>query len=176
MEEELDDWGIVTREQEAAFLAQTAHESSSFNVLAENLNYSADRLNVIFPKYFKNRDPRPYHRNPEAIANLVYANRMGNGDTDSGDGYRYRGRGILQVTGKSNYMHCSLALFGQDDVLVDAPDLLLHKPNALGSALWYWQENKLETVTNFTLLTKKINGGTIGLAHRQELFAKFLNV
>lgn len=165
-----------TKEQIAGFLAQTGHESSSFNVLAENLNYSGDRLMVVFPKYFKGKDVSKYNRNPTAIANLVYANRMGNGDEASGDGYKFRGRGILQVTGKTNYMRCSEYLFGHDDTLLEDPDMLLLPEHALGSALWFWKTNKLETVTDFVVLTKKINGGVVGLDHRTELYGKLLKV
>lgn len=166
--------GFTTKQHVAAFLAQTAHESSSYNTLSENLNYSGERLNIIFPKYFKNRDVSKFHRNPEAIANVVYANRMGNGDESSGEGYKFRGRGILQVTGKVNYMKCSEFLFGTDNTLVEDPDLLLLKEHALGSALWFWTANKLTSVSDFVLLTKKINGGTIGLEHRTELYNKAL--
>lgn len=176
---ELPEHGFETTRQVAAFLAQCAHESAEFNTLAENLNYSADRLRVVFPKYFRNFSPsqmQHFHRNPEAIANVVYANRMGNGDTASGDGYSFRGRGILQVTGKSSYMHCSDYLFGSDTILLDDPDLLLTKPNALGSALWYWNVNDLLSVDNFTLMTKKINGGVNGLLQRQEVFNLALSV
>lgn len=176
---ELPEHGFETPRQVAAFLAQCAHESAEFNTLAENLNYSADRLRVVFPKYFRNFSPsqmQQYHRNPEAIANIVYANRMGNGDAASGDGYRFRGRGVLQVTGKSSYMHCSDYLFGSDTILLDDPDLLLTKPNALGSALWFWNVNDLLAVDNFTLLTKKINGGTNGLEARVEVFNLALSV
>ena len=176
LQEALPKHGIVTREQIAAFIAQTCHESSDYNVLAENLNYSGERLNIVFPKYFKNRDISKYHRNPAAIANVVYANRMGNGDEQSGDGYKYRGRGILQVTGKSNYMHCSDALFGNDETLLDEPDLLMLPEHAVESALWFWNSNKLETVNDFVLLTKKINGGTHGLAARQEVYNRVLYV
>lgn len=176
---ELPSHGFETKRQVAAFLAQTAHESADYNTLAENLNYSADRLKVVFPKYFRNFSPsqmQQYHRNPQAIANVVYANRMGNGDTSSGDGYSFRGRGVLQVTGKSSYMHCSEYLFGADTILLDDPDLLLTKPNALGSALWYWNLNDLLSVDNFTLLTKKINGGVNGLTERTNVFNIALSV
>lgn len=176
---ELPAHGFETTRQVAAFLAQTAHESADYNTLAENLNYSADRLKVVFPKYFRNFSPsqmQQYHRNPQAIANVVYANRMGNGDTASGDGYSFRGRGVLQVTGKSSYMHCSEYLFGADTILLDDPDLLLTKPNALGSALWYWNLNDLLSVDNFTLLTKKINGGVNGLTERTNVFNIALSV
>lgn len=170
LQSDLAQYGVNTVEQIAAFLAQTAHESSEYNILAENLNYSGNRLAVIFPKYFKNVDTAKFHRNPGAIANKVYANRMGNGDEASGEGYRYRGRGVLQITGKNNYAKCSSFMFGADDVLLDDPDLLLEKSTALGSAFWFWDQNKLKDVSNFILLTKKINGGTNGLPHRQELY------
>lgn len=173
---ELPKHGIVSKTQVAAFLAQTAHESSEYNTLSENLNYSGDRLNVVFPKYFKDKDVSKYNRNPEAIANVIYANRMGNGDTASGDGYKFRGRGVLQVTGKANYMKCSEYLFGSDDVLLNDPDMLILPEHALGSALWFWDANKLATVTDFILLTKKINGGTIGLEHRQSIYNKALSI
>lgn len=173
---ELPKHKIVVKEKIAAFIAQTGHESSEYNTLSENLNYSGDRLKVIFPKYFKEKDVSKYHRNPTAIANVVYANRMGNGNEASGEGYKFRGRGVLQVTGKANYMKCSEFLFGNDDILIDDPDLLLLPEHALGSALWFWSANKLVEVSDFILLTKKINGGTIGLSHRQEIYNKALSV
>lgn len=176
LEADLAQYCINTRVQIAAFLAQTAHESSEYNTLAENLNYSGARLAVVFPKYFKTVDPARFHRNPSAIANKVYANRMGNGDEASGDGYRYRGRGVLQVTGKTNYAKCSEFMFGADEVLLDDPDLLLDKSTALGSAFWFWSANRLQDVTDFILLTKKVNGGLNGLAHRQELYNRALSI
>lgn len=171
----LPGYGIETPDQIARFLAQCGHESADFNVVEENLNYSADRLKVIFPKYFRNANPQTYHRNPECIANLVYANRMGNGDERSGDGWKYRGRGVLQVTGKFNYTECSEYIFG-NDTLVKDPDLLFLPEYALRSALWYWHTRKLNAITDMTLLTKRINGGTIGLAHRLELYEKAIGV
>lgn len=176
---ELPHHGFTTNRQVAAFLAQTAHESADYNTIVENLNYSSDRLVAVFNKYFKNYTTEQllqFNRNPEAIANVVYANRMGNGDSDSGDGYKFRGRGVLQVTGKSNYMHCSEYLFGSDSVLLDEPDQLLIKSNALGSALWYWNANNLLGVDNFVLLTKKINGGVNGLEDRTKVFNIALSV
>ena len=152
------------------FIAQTAHESSDYNTLAENLNYSGDRLKIVFPKYFANKDVAKYNRNPAAIANLVYANRMGNGDEASGDGYKYRGRGVLQVTGKANYAHCSEYLFGHEDVLIDEPDLLLMKEHAIGSAEWFWRKNNLMNYSDVAKVTKLINGGLIGLEHRSSLY------
>ena len=176
LSEQLPKHGIESKEQIAGFIAQTCHESADYNVLVENLNYSGDRLKTVFPKYFKDRDVSKYNRNPTAIANVIYANRMGNGDEQSGEGYKYRGRGILQVTGKSNYMHCSEALFGNDETLLDDPDLLLLPEHAVGSALWFWDTNKLSTVKDFVLLTKKINGGTIGIEHRTEIYNRALQV
>lgn len=172
LQEELPKHGFQTKQQVAYFLAQTAHESSSYNVLVENLNYSGDRLELIFPKYFTNGDAVKYHRDPEAIANRVYSNRMGNGDESSGDGYKFRGRGILQVTGKVNYMKCSESLMGNEDILLDEPDLLMFKEHALNSALWFWEVNHLLHITDFVLLTKRINGGINGLQHRKEIKSK----
>ena len=174
---ELLHWELDTNEQIACFIAQTAHESAEYNVLAENLNYSSDRLMVVFPKYFRNvQNIRSYHRQPERIANRVYANRMGNGDEDSGDGYKYRGRGVLQITGKNNYAKCSEFLFGHDDVLLDDPDLLLTKPNALGAAFWYWDINEIKDVDDFIHVTKIVNGGLNGLKDRQHIYDRALYV
>jgi putative chitinase len=166
---------IVSPAQISRFVAQTAHESMEYNTLEESLNYSGDRLMVIFPKYFRGLDVSPYHRKPERIANVVYASRMGNGNIDSGDGYKFRGRGILQLTGRNNYTACSEAMFG-DDRLLDDPDMLLKEEHALGSAIWFWNVNGLNDITDFTKLTKRINGGTIGLDHRTALYNKAIAV
>lgn len=171
---ELDNAGITEPEQIARFLAQTSHESSDFNVLQENLNYSGDRLMAIFPKHFVGKDVSEYNRNPEKIANAVYSNRMGNGDEDSGDGYKYRGRGILQITGRNNYTACSNSIYG-DETLVDNPDLVLTPEVALKSALWYWSSNNLNEITDMISLTKKINGGTIGLDDRIARYTRILS-
>jgi putative chitinase len=173
---ELYHHGFETNEQIAMFIAQTAHESMEYNVLTENLNYSAERLLVVFPKYFRGVDTKPFHRNPQDIANRVYANRMGNGSPDSGDGYKYRGRGVLQVTGKNNYRACSEYLYGDPNVLLEDPDQLLYKPNALGSALWYWFANRLLMVSDITKATKIINGGNIGMEDRVKKYNKILNI
>lgn len=154
-------------QQAAMFVAQTSHESADYNTLAENLNYSSDRLLVVFPKYFKGKnDLSKYHRVPEAIANVVYSNRMGNGDEASGEGYKFRGRGILQVTGKSNYMKCSEFIYGNEETLIDDPDLLLHKEDAINSAIWYWTVNDLKSIKSVEKSTKLINGGFNGLPDR----------
>lgn len=172
--EEFEKYGF-TLDQQASFIAQTGHESMSFNALQENLNYSAERLMVIFPKYFRGIDNSSYHRNPSKIANRVYANRMGNGDEASGDGYKFRGRGILQVTGKNNYRACSNFLF-QDDFLIVDPDALLVKRNAVGSAMWFWNVNGLLNVSDFTKMTRIINGGTHGLQERIAIYNRAVSV
>jgi putative chitinase len=169
LNEVLPTYEINTPQRVAAFLAQCGHESAGFTVLQENLNYSADGLNKIFHKYFPTLDSaQPYARNPEMIANKVYANRMGNGDEHSGDGYKFRGRGPIQLTGKTNYAECSEFLF-QDDSLVQNPDLLLEAEYALHSACWFWWKNDLNTYADHGDMlgaTKRINGGTIGLEDR----------
>ena len=165
----LPSYEINTPQRIAAFLAQCGHESNGFTVLQENLNYSADGLNKIFHKYFPTLESaQPYARQPEHIANKVYANRMGNGDEHSGDGYKYRGRGPIQLTGKTNYAECSDFLF-QDDTLVQNPDLLLEAEYALHSACWFWWKNDLNTYADAGDMLgapKRINGGTIGLEDR----------
>lgn len=160
-----------TLRQAAMFLAQTGHESGDFNTLVENLNYSSDRLLVVFPKYFKGvNDISKFNRNPEAIANVVYANRMGNGDTDSGEGYKFRGRGILQVTGKANYMKCSEFIYGNEESLLEDPDMLEHQEDAINSALWFWKTHNLINVKDCNAVTQIINGGQTGAADRLNRF------
>ena len=160
---------INTPERIAAFIAQCGHESGGWRVFSENLNYSAKALNAVFGKYFvrAGRDAEEYHRQPEKIANVVYANRMDNGDTESGDGWRYRGRGPIQLTGKSNY-----ATFSADygvDALAN-PDLVSEdKEVALMSAIWFWNKNGLNRYADsgdIKTMTKRINGGYIGLEDR----------
>jgi putative chitinase len=181
LNEVLPTYKIDTPERIASFLAQCGHESGGFTVLQENLNYSADGLNKIFKKYFPTLDSaQPYARKPEMIANRVYGNRMGNGDEASGEGYRYRGRGPIQLTGKDNYTACSDFLF-QDDTLLQNPDMLLDPEYALHSACWFWWKNDLNNYADsadLVTMTKRINGGTIGLEdrikhynHAMEIFA-----
>ena len=161
----------------ASFLGQCAHESGNFKVTEENLNYSGDRLLVIFPKYFKGLDVKEFNRNPQKIANKVYANRMGNGDEASGDGYKYRGRGYIQLTGKNNYNN--FKDFSGYDVVTN-PDLLKSE-YALESAAWFYMTlgcNKYEELTdaNITSVTKIINGGVNGLEERKALTKKYYNL
>ena len=169
MNEVFPKYEINTNRRVAAFLAQCGHESGGWRTFSENLNYSAKALDAVFGKYFKRagRDAEDYARQPEKIANVVYANRMDNGDTASGDGWRYRGRGPIQLTGKHNYAKFS------DDMDVDAvnnPDMVSEdKEVALVSAIWYWNSNKLNRYADsgdIKTLTKRINGGYIGLEDR----------
>lgn len=191
-------FGIDTPRQVAAWLAQTAHESGGFVMLTENLNYSADTMAVVWPTRFAEQEPDPkrpgktrpkkdakgksipnkfalaLHRKPEMIANVVYANRMGNGPTESGDGWRHKGMGLKQLTGKDNHRRCGQAL-GVD--FVANPELLLTPQYAALSAAWFWSVNKcgpLADADDFVGLTKKINGGTIGLEDRQRRYKAVL--
>jgi len=160
----------------AHFLAQCAHESGNFRVVTENLNYRADLLKQIFPRYFPEDTSLAYANNPEKIANRVYASRMGNGPESSGDGYRYRGRGYIQLTGKTNYTR-----FGQyigEDVLSN-PDLVATRW-PLQSAAFFFDYNSLWTICDrgpfqpiVEAVTLKVNGGTHGLAERQSHFDRF---
>jgi len=171
-------WDINTIERVAGFVAQCGHESRNFSVLTENLNYSAAALNKFFPKYFRRagRDAQAYHRQPEKIANVIYANRMDNGDTDSGDGWRFRGGGILQLTGRYNYTE-----FAEDVGMSaeEAVDYVRTKKGALDSACWFWDENNLNKHCDnmdIVKMTKRINGGTIGLEDRKKHWAHALDV
>ena len=156
---------INTPERQAAFIGQCAHESANFKTLQENLNYSAKGLNATWPSRFPSEaEAQPYHRQPEKIANKVYSGRMGN--LEDGDGWKYRGRGLIQLTGKDNYRLASDSL-GVD--FVKDPDLVLTKEYAALTAAWYWNKrglNKEADAKDFTGMTKKINGGVIGLADR----------
>jgi putative chitinase len=165
--ETFEKFDISTPERQACFLGQCAHESGGFTALSENLNYSAASLCRVWPKRFATiGDGQICERNPEKIANKVYASRMGNGDEESGEGYAYRGRGLIQLTGKSNYEACGKAL-GVD--LIDNPDLVATPQYAALSAGWFWNKNKLNAYADkgdMEGLTKKINGGTHGIEDR----------
>lgn len=168
MEEMFSKYEIDNPKRIAAFLAQCGHESAGFTARTENLNYSAKSLNAVFPKYFvkAGRDAEEYHRQPEKIANVVYANRMDNGDTDSGDGWKFRGRGYIQLTGRHNYTKFAEAI---DKDLDDTIEYLDTVEGALESACWFWASNKLNGIADtgdIKLLTKRINGGYIGLEDR----------
>ena len=153
------------------FLAQCGHESGGFTRFTENLNYSTDRLLTVFPKYFKTRsDAEKVAHNPRAIANIVYANRMCNGYVNSGDGYKYRGRGIIQLTGRTNYTKFT-SYIGEPDKLTNPDELnTIHYYVLMG--VWFWKINQLQTMNNIETVTKRINGGLNGLAERKQLYNK----
>ncbi len=139
----LNSSNVNTKLRVAHFLAQAGHESAQFSIVTENLNYSSDALGKVFKKYFPTASlQQQYARKPEQIANRVYANRMGNGDEASGDGWKYRGRGYFQLTGKDNYLKYSMSAYG-DDRIVKTPELLTQPIDALKSAIWYWETNNL---------------------------------
>lgn len=179
----IDTFGVNTSLRLAHFLAQCGHESGGFRLTQENLNYSAKGLMGIFKKYFLKADKTldtakaaAYERKPEKIANLVYASRMGNGPESSGDGFKFRGRGYIQLTGKSNYAAFDLAV--EDDILAN-PDLVSTK-HALASAAWFWKKNGLNLIADtgssaevVTKITKRVNGGTIGLPDRIKHFNEY---
>jgi putative chitinase len=168
-------FGIETPEQQASFLGQCGHESAGFTALVENLNYKAESLCKVWPKRFPSLEAaQPYHRNPEAIANHVYAGRMGNGDEESGDGWAYRGRGLIQLTGRDNYRACGEAL-GVD--LESNPEYVETPMYAALSAGWFWNKNHLNNIaSDITAVTKKINGGTHGLEDRVARTQRALEV
>jgi len=166
LNEILPDYEITNVNRVAGFLGQTAHESGGYRTLRENLNYRADGLKKIFPRYFKDVDPNAYAHNPEKIANRVYSSRMGNGNEASGDGFRFRGRGLIQLTGRSNYQ----AFADSIETSLEETVLFLETfEGAVQSACWFWENNNLNAICDrqdWTTLTKKINGGTIGLEDR----------
>lgn len=170
-------YGICGIRRQAHFLAQVAHESALFSATEENLNYSRDGLLRTFSNYVSEDDADTLARNPELIANKVYANRIGNGDEKSKDGWNFRGRGLIQLTGRANYQAFNLAYQScsnnQQD-LISQPDLVCMDPNAaVFSAVWFWtikQLNHTADTKNVEVVTKIVNGGTHGLAERQSLF------
>jgi putative chitinase len=164
----------------AHFFGQTAHETGNFKVFSENLNYSSNGLKKIFGKYFTASTALLYARNPEKIANKVYGNRMGNLDESSGDGYKFRGRGALQLTGKDNYTAFSKYL-NKPEILTN-PEAVADE-YAFESAMFFFDKNKLWNICDGGIndatilkLTKRINGGTNGLAHRTKLTNKYYNL
>lgn len=170
----LPKFGIDTPLRKAHFLSQLAHESGGLKYTQENLNYSTKALRSVFRKYFKTKEiAEAYARKPEKIANRVYGNRMGNGDEASGDGWKYRGRGLIQLTGKNNYQKFALD-HGVD--CVNNPDIILDPELALTSACWFWKKNKINRYADeddIHMVTKRINGGNNGLLHRQHYLDSF---
>ena len=163
----------------ANFMAQIEHESG-LKPISENLNYSKDGLLKTFPKYFNSNNANFYARKPELIANKVYCNRMGNGNYESGDGWKYRGRGIIQITGKYNYDIFGISI-KQD--FINAPDLLLLPEYAIESALWFWVKNTLNDTADkgaddsiVQEITKRINGGLTNISDRIKYFHETLTL
>jgi len=173
----IEKFGIDGTLRLSHFLSQCAHESGNFKFVKENLNYSADGLRKIFPKYFPTLEAaNKYARQPEKIANKVYGSRMGNGDEASGDGFKFRGRGYIQLTGKDNY--AAFDKFVDDDIMAN-PDLVATK-YPLTSAAFFFHKNKLWDICDkghgddvVLAVTKRVNGGTHGLADRQDKFDLF---
>lgn len=180
LEQLFPDYEINTPQRMAAFIAQCAHESGGFMVLTENLNYRWQSLRKIFPKYFPDdaiaQDYANRSNKQEAIANRIYASRMGNGPEESGDGYRYRGRGLIQLTGRSNYTWFAASL---EITPEEAAEYLTTFEGAAQSACWFWESNKLNQWADkgdILTLTKRINGGTIGLDDRIKHYEHALHV
>ncbi len=173
-------FGINTPLRLAHFLAQCGHESGGFKLVNENLNYSADGLKKIFPKYFAQAGlAESYARQPEKIASRVYGGRMGNGDESTKEGFKFRGRGYIQLTGKSNYTEFDK--FVDDDILAN-PDLVATKYPLL-SAAWFFHKNGLNAISDkgaddatVTAVTKRVNGGTIGLPDRIKHFKEYYSL
>jgi len=168
-----DKYQINTVNRAAGFLAQCGHESNGFTVLKENLNYKAEGLNKIFHKYFPTvESAQPYAHNPEAIANRIYAGRMGNGNEQSGDGYKFRGRGAIQLTGRDSYTQFAQSMGVDLDTCIGDMETL---DGALESAMWFWNTHGLNDICdrdNIVAMTKRVNGGTIGLEERIANYKK----
>jgi putative chitinase len=168
---------INTPLRQAAFIGQCGHESASFKMLEENLNYSAKGLMATWPSRFHEIDvAEKYERNPEMIANKVYGGRADLGNTEDGDGWRFHGRGLIQLTGRSNYTVCGLAL---GKPFAEHPELLLDPENACLSAGWFWNKRGLNALADnedWATITKRINGGNIGLSDRIERIHKAMDI
>ena len=172
----LPDYDINTVPRVAAFLAQTAHESGGYRAIKENLNYKAESLCKVWPKYFNAGNAGQYTHNQQAIANRAYANRMGNGDEASGDGWKFCGRGLIQLTGKDNYSRYAQSL---EISLDEASEHLTTFEGCVQSAAWFWENNNLNQYADngdILTMTKRINGGTLGLEDRKKHYDHALHV
>ena len=171
-----DKFDINTPERIAGFLAQIGHESGGFRFTSENLNYRAEALTRVWPSRFPPGVAESYAMQPEKIANRAYADRMGNGDEASGDGWKYRGRGLIQLTGKDNY--AAFSLDADNEALVN-PDLVAEPELAALSAGWFWKKNGLNALADnrdIVGMTRRINGGTNGLDDRQMRYSRLISV
>ena len=176
LSETLPDYDINTVPRVAAFLAQCAHESGNFTAIKENLNYKAESLCKVWPRYFNPSNANEYAHNPEKIANRAYANRMGNGPESSGDGWAHCGRGLIQLTGRSNYQAFADSI---ETAIEDIPHYLATFEGAVQSACWFWESNNLNQYADkgdLLTMTKKINGGTLGLDDRTNRYQHALQV
>ena len=177
LEQLLPDYDINTPQRVAAFVAQCAHESGGFKFIKENLNYKAASLRKVFPKYFPSDDlAAAYAQQPEKIANRIYGGRMGNGPEDSGDGYRYCGRGLIQLTGKDNYTRFAQSLEISSE---EVSEYLGTFEGCAQSACWFWEANNLNKwadAGDIVKMTKIINGGTIGLEDRIKHYNHALHI
>jgi putative chitinase len=174
---------INTPLRAAHFLAQAAHESGGFKFKSENLNYSKESLLKVFPKYFTAASAEGYHRQPEKIASRVYANRMGNGDEASKDGWKYKGRGYIQLTGKDNYK--AFSEWAKEPTILSNPDQVADDKYAGLSAIWFWNKNGLSKIADtdnlrddktLIKITSRVNGGTHGIADRLERFNDYKKI
>lgn len=180
LEQLLPDYEINTPKRIAAFISQCAHESGNFRILKENLNYKASSLRKVFPKYFTSDEIANRYASmlnkQEAIANRIYANRMGNGPEESGDGFRYCGRGLIQLTGKSNYESFAMSI---ETPLEEIPEYLATFEGAAQSACWFWETNNLNKwadASDIIKMTKIINGGTIGIESRIAHYSHAISI
>jgi putative chitinase len=173
----LPDYDINTKPRLAAFIAQCAHESGGFKAIKENLNYKAESLCKVWPRYFPTLEvAQRYAHNQEAIANRAYANRMGNGPEESGDGFKFCGRGLIQLTGKDNYSRYAAST---EQSLDEASEHLTTFEGCVQSAAWFWEANNLNQYADngdILTMTKRINGGTLGLEDRQKHYQHALHV
>lgn len=174
----LEDFSITTPDRLKHFVTQVLFETANFTKLVENLNYkSAERIVAVWPSRFNltgtggKKNAKDYVNNPQRLANLVYANRMGNGSPESGEGFKFRGRGAMHLTGKSNYLNASKEIFG-DTRLIDTPDLVSDdKITAIATAAWFWKNNglnKLADSNSFSEITKRVNGSTQTVPEREK--------
>jgi putative chitinase len=175
-EDNFDDHQINTRERIAAFISQCGVETGGWRWFEENMNYSAQRMQQVWPHIFTPELAQKCDHNPELVANYAYANRMGNGGPETGDGWRFRGRGPIHLTGRNNYTQFAVDTFGSADQILDNPDLVAYdKDTSLKSALWFWDINNLNELADSKQITKlsgRVNGGDNGLPQRITLFNK----
>jgi len=174
MAEAMKNFEFNTVNRIAGFLAQTAHESGQFNRIEENLNYSAERLQVVFKKYFPTEElAKKYARDKRAIASRVYGGRLGNGSEETGDGWKYRGRGLIQLTGKNNYSSCAKDM--NLDIL-ENPDMVLMPEIAVLTSIWFWDKNNINRACDtddIVWMTRLVQGGKLGLEDRKKYYEAF---